>query len=63
MESGGPNAHENSPLVGPRASDDLEESVIVVRDSPGMDRNKNAQESSEKKSSWYLFLLTLSIGG
>ncbi|KAL4883275.1 hypothetical protein BJY04DRAFT_185199 [Aspergillus karnatakaensis] len=57
-------ADETSPLVGPQTSDDADvDSVRFVNGSSRVNRSENAREASGTKSSWYLLLLTLSIGG
>ncbi|KAL4807819.1 sodium/hydrogen exchanger 3 [Aspergillus unguis] len=57
-------ADETSPLVGPRTSDDADvDSVTFVNDGGSSSRNGHPQVMPETKSSWYLFLLTLTIGG
>lgn len=67
MEGTDQAANETSPLVGPRPSDDADvDSVTAVNDSEWINRNEGALAPNpppETKSSWYLFLLTLSIGG
>lgn len=67
MEGTDQAANETSPLVGPRPSDDADvDSVTAVNDSEWISRNEGALAPNpppETKSSWYLFLLTLSIGG
>lgn len=55
---------EMSPLVGARPSDDADVESITVLHDPGSDgRRQDAHDIPETKSSWYLFLLTLTIGG
>lgn len=58
-------ADETSPLVGPeRRFNDGD--VDVLLDSHGRDagrQNVDRGDLAETRSSWYLFLLTLSIGG
>ncbi|KAL2825594.1 hypothetical protein BDW59DRAFT_146038 [Aspergillus cavernicola] len=57
-------ANETSPLVGPRASDDADvDSVTFASGSTGINRSEVVHAKPETKSSLYLFLLTLSIGG
>ncbi|KAL4788028.1 hypothetical protein BJX76DRAFT_353580 [Aspergillus varians] len=64
MEGPDRAANETSPLVGPRTSDDADvDSVTSVVDSGRIRRSEDAHHTPETKSSWYLFLLTLSIGG
>ncbi|KAL4912507.1 hypothetical protein BDW62DRAFT_194376 [Aspergillus aurantiobrunneus] len=61
---GADRVNETSPLVGPRTSDDADvDSVTFVNTSERISRNGDAPNTPETKSSWYLFLLTLSIGG
>lgn len=58
-------ADETSPLVGPeRRFNDGD--VDVLLDSHGHDAGRQDADRgdlAETRSSWYLFLLTLSIGG
>lgn len=58
-------ADETSPLVGPeRRFNDSD--VDLLPDSGGRDAGRqdaHAGDLAETRSSWYLFLLTLSIGG
>ncbi|KAL4957777.1 Sodium/hydrogen exchanger family-domain-containing protein [Aspergillus filifer] len=66
MEGPDRAANETSPLVGPRALDDDADvdSVTFVNDTERLTGNEDAHDRpAETKSSWYLFLLTLSIGG
>ncbi|KAL4980237.1 hypothetical protein BDW66DRAFT_72014 [Aspergillus desertorum] len=57
-------ANETSPLVGARTPNDADvDSVIFVNGSCSNSRNDSPHERPETKSSWYLLLLTLSIGG
>ncbi|KAL3476110.1 hypothetical protein BJX99DRAFT_228575 [Aspergillus californicus] len=58
MEVGGRALNETSPLVGPRASDDADVDSLTFGSRDEYDNPK-----PETKSSLYLFLLTLSIGG
>lgn len=54
-------ADERAPLVTPDHTDGNAVDSVPVADEGGeLDNNENLTES---KSSWYLFLLTLSIGG
>lgn len=69
METDERAAGESSPLVGPDRENDAD--VLVDpsgRHGPGGDEISESAARhegglSETKSSWYLFLLTLSIGG
>ncbi|KAL5043982.1 hypothetical protein BDW71DRAFT_199384 [Aspergillus fruticulosus] len=57
-------ANETSPLVGARTSDDADvDSTTFVSGSGSNSGDDAPQERPETKSSWYLLLLTLSIGG
>ncbi|RDW78792.1 putative sucrose transporter [Aspergillus mulundensis] len=57
-------ADETSPLVGARTSDDADvDSITFVNGSGSITGTEDSPERPETKSSWYLFLLTLSIGG
>ncbi|KAL4909465.1 hypothetical protein BDW74DRAFT_165906 [Aspergillus multicolor] len=57
-------ADETSPLVGARTSDDADvDSITFVNGSGSITGTEHSPERPETKSSWHLFLLTLSIGG
>lgn len=51
-------ANESSPLVGPDREDDAD-----IRYEPDDNPALHGEDLAETKSSLYLFLLTLSIGG
>ncbi|GFF21993.1 general alpha-glucoside permease [Aspergillus udagawae] len=56
---------ETSPLVGPNRTDDddIVDSITVSQRHHGVPQGDQSGNFAETKSSWYLFLLTLSIVG
>ena len=54
--------NENSPLLAPQYLDD-DDSPLQRSSTPAGRLDWNDGEAEESKSVWYLFLLTLSIGG
>lgn len=54
-------ADEMSPLVRPDNDNDVD--LITAQEMQNGIRAEDPEHLSETKSSWYLFLLTLSIGG
>lgn len=55
-------ANETSPLVGAADSNEVT-SMTHSGESSAINGSGDTPDISETKSSWYLFLLTLSIGG
>ncbi|KAE8412586.1 sodium/hydrogen exchanger 3 [Aspergillus pseudocaelatus] len=56
-------ADEMSPLVRPDNDNDVDVDLITAQEMQNGIRAEDPEHLSETKSSWYLFLLTLSIGG
>lgn len=54
---------ETSPLIRPRSEGVESPLTLSTIPSPEDSENWNDQDTEETKSSWYLILLTLSIGG
>jgi solute carrier family 45 protein 1/2/4 len=52
--------NETSPLVGARTTDDADVDSMTFVNGSG---NEAPHDMPETKTSWYLFILTLSIGG
>jgi len=60
--------NEQSPLLGPRGSEEVErlsplDNVLSPASDESWDGDGDGDESQETKSSWYLLLLTMAIGG
>lgn len=56
--------NESSPLIGPREAEDMGSLPLLSGvPSPNDDDDWNEDQTQETKSSWYLMLLTLAIGG
>lgn len=57
-------ADERAPLVAPDHTDgDDVDSVTAANGHTGIDDGEQGGDLAESKSSWYMFMLTLSIGG
>jgi solute carrier family 45 protein 1/2/4 len=57
-------AGEGAPLVGPDYADANDVDSLTAASGQGeFDNARSTGDLAKSKSSWYLFLLTLSIGG
>lgn len=57
-------AEERAPLVAPDNTDGYDaDSVTALNGNGGLDNGKKEADLVESKSGWYMFMLTLSIGG